>query len=279
MHLTRILLVEPGPEEAGFLREALLEAEERRLWEPWRSTLVVSVDDLQDAIEVAAQDNFDLVMLDLHLPDSIGFATFLRMQEAVPGIPIVVLVPRYDESGTLRLLRCGAQEVVALQELDCERLARVVAAAIARQQAVEALRAGVFVDDLTGFYTARGFRAMGERYLHLCARVGQQASLLMVEPSSDLRALGPEERELALIEIAERLRSGAGEHCIAGRLSHSSFGLLGSEQWAGEMLFTIGNRTGAGAKIHWSTAPFDPDHPCSLDDLLAAASSRCQSPS
>ena len=58
----------------------------------------VSAQTITEALEKLGKDSFNIILLDLNLPDSRGIETVQRIFEAAPGIPIVVLTGLSDEN-------------------------------------------------------------------------------------------------------------------------------------------------------------------------------------
>ncbi|MBI5513374.1 MAG: diguanylate cyclase [Deltaproteobacteria bacterium] len=69
----------------------------------------------------------DLILLETRLPDASGYELCgdLRMLEATHLVPIILLVPTYDEMSVVRGLLCGADDVVGPQTPLAELKARV----------------------------------------------------------------------------------------------------------------------------------------------------------
>src|SRR5678816_3859695 len=80
----RILLVEDNPGDALLIRVAL---EERGA--DWFT--LVNVSRLRDALARLQAEPFDLLLLDLTLPDSEGPQTFTAAQAGAHDVPVVVL--------------------------------------------------------------------------------------------------------------------------------------------------------------------------------------------
>ena len=80
----KILLVEDVSDDAEFLRQSLAQHNAR-------ATEITRASCLSDAIEALRADRFDVVLLDLNLPDASGAECVDRFQQADPLIPIVVL--------------------------------------------------------------------------------------------------------------------------------------------------------------------------------------------
>ncbi|MDH3335309.1 MAG: response regulator [Rhodospirillaceae bacterium] len=71
---------------------------------------------LGEAIESIKKQEFDLVLLDLTLPDSIGLETLSRIRTAAPEMAVVVLTATDDESVGLEALQTGAQDYLIKDE-------------------------------------------------------------------------------------------------------------------------------------------------------------------
>src|SRR5690606_21613257 len=82
--LMKILLVEDDSNDADFLQACL-----RR--QKARAIDVVRVDSMMDAVSALKQAEFDVILLDLNLPDSTGQESVHRIKCTDPTIPIVVL--------------------------------------------------------------------------------------------------------------------------------------------------------------------------------------------
>ena len=92
------------------------------------------------ARERVGRETFDVVLLDLGLPDSQGLATFTRMQEASGGLPIVVLTGLDDEGFALEVVRAGAEDYLVKGRLSGELLVRTIRYAVERRRAADEVR-------------------------------------------------------------------------------------------------------------------------------------------
>jgi len=59
---------------------------------------------------LGAGQHYDVLLLDLSLPDSEGLDTFMRLKEAAPGVPVVVVSHRDEEALALMAVQAGAQD-------------------------------------------------------------------------------------------------------------------------------------------------------------------------
>jgi phosphoserine phosphatase RsbU/P len=143
----RILLVEDDPDDVWVMRNLLGDR-----WDgPFE---LVQVEMLSAALERCREDRFDVILLDLALPDSRGLDTFFAMVASVEDVPIVVLTGLSDETTAIKAVQAGAQDYLVKGQVDDHLLVRSIRYAIERSrrsQAEEALRS-----------TAEEFRAAQE---------------------------------------------------------------------------------------------------------------------
>lgn len=123
----RLLLVEDNPGDALLLAETL----ELTATTPPR---IVHVHHLQNALDCLAQECFDLLLLDLFLPDESGLQTLLRARQAAPAIPIVVLTSLNDEAVALESIRAGAQDFIVKGQIHGSGLLRTFFQAVERKR-------------------------------------------------------------------------------------------------------------------------------------------------
>jgi len=214
----QLLLVEDDPEDEQLLTEALIEIEENRQWCNWRSSSLVPVDRLADALDCLRRLPFDAILLNLSLPDSPSLLdSFLDVTGCAGGVPILVLSDEPDEYLANRLLREGAQDVLVKSELDCAPLARAIRYAVERQRRAAAARTSAFVDHLTGVLTRDAF-------LTVAAHCGPVESVALAEISAERQALDP-----VLIQAAEALRGVLDPQSVVGRWDRRRFCVLASE--------------------------------------------------
>jgi signal transduction histidine kinase len=126
---TKLLLVEDNPGDAGLVRLALEEASGPE----WNFELL-PVERLSEAVEALKQHSFDLVLLDLSLPDAHGVDTMVRMRNAAPMLPIVIMTGLDDQALAIEAMRKGAQDYLVKGRVDSAWLARAVRYAIERKR-------------------------------------------------------------------------------------------------------------------------------------------------
>jgi PAS domain S-box-containing protein len=129
----QLLLVEDNRADAVMLQELLTEDSAV----PVRLTVAKR---LTEAIERLQAQNFDIILLDLSLPDTQGLDTLLQVQERAPSLPIVVMTGTDSEELAVEAVRKGAQDYLVKGQVDGQQLMRAMRYAIERKHTLEALR-------------------------------------------------------------------------------------------------------------------------------------------
>jgi DNA-binding NarL/FixJ family response regulator/signal transduction histidine kinase len=123
----RLLIVEDNPADLRLVQFALEDME-------GLAVEITSVETLADAEASLAMHPFDLILLDLHLPDSQGLATLQSVAAAAPGLPIIVFTDRVLENTGLESLRSGADDFLRKDEIGGGALVRSIRYALERQR-------------------------------------------------------------------------------------------------------------------------------------------------
>ncbi len=263
--ILKLLLVEDDPEDEQLVCDALLEIEENRQWSYWRTSNLVPVDRLADALDCLRDDSFDSILLNLSLPDSPALLdSFLEVSACAGSAPILILADEQDDNLASRLLREGAQDVIVKPELDCLPFARAIRYAVERQRRISAAQASAFVDDLTGVLTRDAFLNVASHYNGLSGRDHP-----LVVASVEISATR-ETREPLLLQAGEALRKAFAAPSVIGRwdrcrLCVITVGLTKTTVEA--LLHRTASSLSAGA-VRFSVTPLDPHR--DLAELLAA---------
>jgi signal transduction histidine kinase len=134
--IVAVLLVEDSRTDAVLLQESLLQYDYPEEG-GFRFTLAES---WAEAITQLQKLTFDVLLLDLTLPDSTGRDTFVRARAAAPNLPIVVMTGAADEALGLEAVRHGIQDYLIKGQAYGRQTARSIRYAIERQQSEAALR-------------------------------------------------------------------------------------------------------------------------------------------
>ncbi len=92
------------------------------------------VDRLSRAIARLAQSAFDVILLDLTLPDSRGLDTYDRIHAEAPDVPVVVLTANRDRDLGVEAVHRGAQDYLPKGVMGGDSLCRVLRYAIERDR-------------------------------------------------------------------------------------------------------------------------------------------------
>jgi signal transduction histidine kinase len=172
-----VLLVEDNPGDAHLIQRLLTKSSATK-------HTLDAVDRLNAGIERCDQGRVDVVLLDLGLPDSQGFATVATMHAAVPHVPIIVLTGLNDLELAVHAVREGAQDYLVKGTVTADTLERTMYYAIERKNLEEQLtQYSEHLEELVEQKTAELKRA--ERL----AAIGQMAAMVGHDLRSPLQAM------------------------------------------------------------------------------------------
>ncbi len=128
-----ILLIEDSTADIVLIEESLKT-------DPLASFRVTNVDKLSEGLQALARRKFDLVLVDLGLPDSQGLTTCQKVCGQYPNAPIVVLSGLADEELAEQAVKSGAQDYIVKGMTGLPMLARSIRYAYERHQIQQRLR-------------------------------------------------------------------------------------------------------------------------------------------
>ena len=130
---TRVLLIEDSAADARLLQEFLRETLDYTFE-------LTHVERLGKALQQLQNNSFDVILLDLTLPDSDGLSSLDLLLAQAPSIPVVVLTNTNNPDLAIEAVRQGAQDYLIKRQMHHEVLVRSLRYAIERKQQAEALR-------------------------------------------------------------------------------------------------------------------------------------------
>lgn len=217
-----VLLVEDSPTDALLLREALAGEDSVQF-------RTAHVERLAEALKYLQEQQFDLILLDLGLPDSQGLDTFSRVHDHAPQVPIVVLTGLDDDTLALRAVQEGAQDFLTKGRFDRYWLVRNIRYALERHQMYLEVHALSLTDGLTGLYNRRGFTTLAEQQLKV-ARHTERGLILVYADLDRLKyindSFGHAEGDRALVQTAQILERTFRASDILARLGGDEFAAL-----------------------------------------------------
>jgi PAS domain S-box-containing protein len=119
---------------------------------------------LDEAVRKLQDSQFDVVLLDLNLPDSAGFETITRIRKEAPPVPIIVLTGAGDDAAGVEAIHLGVQDYLVKGETDGKTLWRAIHYAVERWRLEGALRRSE------------------EQFRNMFA--GHQAIMMLIEPET-----------------------------------------------------------------------------------------------
>ncbi|NEP09762.1 MAG: response regulator [Symploca sp. SIO2C1] len=128
-----VLLVEDSPSDARLQHHRFSRLDQ----EKWQ---LVHVESLTQAINRCRKFTFDVVLLDLNLPDSDGLETVVEFRAVVPNIPVIILTGSDDDELALGAISQGTQDYLCKDKITIPLLVRTIYHAIEREQILKQLR-------------------------------------------------------------------------------------------------------------------------------------------
>lgn len=122
-----ILIIEDNPFDFKMTSKLITKNSDRYSIE-WANTLT-------SGIQKLSSSHFDILLLDLNLPDSRGIETLMPVRRLAPTLPVIVLTSQDDEASAITALKSGAQDYLIKGKIDRSLLERAIRYAIERQQA------------------------------------------------------------------------------------------------------------------------------------------------
>ena len=155
-----------------------------------------------------------------------------------------------------------------------------------RQKMITKLQTLSIRDDLTGIYNRRGFFTIAGEYLQLADRKKTQMNLLFMDLDNLKRindTLGHHKGDEALVNVAKILRKTFRKSDVKGRMGGDEFAIfpidsthVGAESAESRLrknidAFNADKGNPFVLSVSMGIASYDPEHPCSIDELLVRA--------
>jgi sigma-B regulation protein RsbU (phosphoserine phosphatase) len=128
----RVLLIEHDPGFARYVGEMLGQTREL-------PAEMLAAGDLSGGLSALVEDDFDVVVMDMSLPDGAGLANVPVVQARAPQLPIIVAGDSDDEALALEAVHAGAHDYLVKGQLTPGWLERSIRYAIERHRVDRAL--------------------------------------------------------------------------------------------------------------------------------------------
>lgn len=129
----KILLIEDNPGDARLVQEMLKQ-------EANPEYRLTHAESLSQGLDLMTQDQFDITLLDLNLPDSQGLTTLQRLYQIRPTTAVVVLTGMADDELGIQAIQAGAQDYLVKEEISSSLFTRFLRYAIERYQLLNNLQ-------------------------------------------------------------------------------------------------------------------------------------------
>ena len=103
IRLVNVLFIEDNPGDALLIQMQLSNT-------PKIQYKVTHVDRFTNALTCLRKNDFDVVLLDLNLPDAMGLSTIEQIHAESPDVPIVVLTGNDDDEVGIEAVQKGSQD-------------------------------------------------------------------------------------------------------------------------------------------------------------------------
>ena len=277
--IIKVLYVEDEMDHAILIRE-LIEKIKNVHYE------LTHVQNLNETLLELNNNNYDIILLDLSLPDEQGVDTVARVCEQAPDIPVVVMSGTDDETMAIKALQKGAQEYLVKGKVQSHALSRILRYAIMRHKGRVELQSLSLVDDLTGLYNKRGFILFAQQQLSLSVRAKRGMILFFIKLNG-LKEIkdksGHQSGDLALIETASILKEVFRDSDIVGRHAEDEFTAIAIESFDAnneiiitrlqDDLYSSNKQANRLYELSLSigTAYYDTEELCSIEKLINRA--------
>jgi diguanylate cyclase (GGDEF)-like protein len=170
----KILTVEDDDDHADLLAFALDQAKDR-------SYEIRRARSISEFLDQATLIRPDIILLDLHLPDSKGLETVHRALAGAHSAPIIVLTGSEGSEIGLQAVEYGAQDFLPKSELVSPLLSRAIDFAIQRGQAARVTEQKSLLDSVTGLGNRGCFMQQLESAIARAERNGGGFALAFID--------------------------------------------------------------------------------------------------
>ena len=224
----RVLLIEEHPTIARRVRACVAEA-------PSAKISLSHVATLHDACAALGNGTFDAVMLDLALPDSPPLQALTQLRRIASSVPVIVLHGRCDEELALEAVRSGAQDCLAVEDLNPSLIARALRYGIERRRFEARLEALAKIDELTGLANRSLFFDRLNHALERARRHNTKIGVLFLDVDR-LKTIndgfGHAAGDLLLRRVARRIEGTLRTSDTLARLEAHTTARLGGDEFA-----------------------------------------------
>ena len=219
--IRRVLLVEDNLGDATLVKVMLTKSNGTYQIEHVRT--------LEAAICALQQNEFDVVLLDLSLPDAIELES-VKALHRISDVPLIVMSGTREEKIAINSVAAGAQDYLTKDHVDAHLLHRSIGYAIERKASEEKLSYLAHFDAVTGLVNRASFldavAASIEAATHHKRRWPAVFLLDLDRFKSINDTMGHSVGDLLLKQVADRLNGAIDDEVLVARFGGDEFALL-----------------------------------------------------
>ena len=277
-----LLIVEDDEIYANFLVDIL--TNNKRL-----EIKLTRAEDMASAVKLLSNELFDLILLDLDLPDSKGYDTFSKIHGINPECSIIILTNNDDIEIAVKAAQNGAHDYLIKIEIQINILIRSIIYALERSALCKTIKELSLTDELTGLNNRRGFTLISQQTIKNARRLNKTITLYFID-MDNLKwindNLGHDEGDSAIKDLSYILKTTFRESDVIARLGGDEFAILTLADSNDDMgallsrlhenlrLYKLKNKRKYNLSFSTGIIQCIPGQNCSLSDLLKLADER-----
>ncbi len=221
-----VILVDDNPSDVALINSYLSKSSNEQF-------SLTSFARINDAIDELTKNSYNIMLLDLSLPDGSGIRILNKAHQVVPDMPIIIITNEEDDELALKAVKSGAQDFIVKSTFDASLLFRSIRHAIERKRlwvklAQTEKREHYLAtrDVLTGLPNRYTYNDRLKRGLSYCNRYGGKLAVMFMDLDrfkfiND--TLGHKVGDILLKEVAKRIQTCLRETDIVARLGGDEF--------------------------------------------------------
>src|SRR5262245_28188227 len=208
---------------------------------------------LKEVALLPPDDDFDVVIVDLHLPDSTGLSTVTKIKEQLfKNVPLIVMTGLNNDETGMEAVKLGAEDYLIKGKIGTHSLLRSIRYAIERNKLRKELFQMSIFDELTGLHNRRGFKILIEQQIKRGQRIKQPVFVIIIDINKFKGIndnFGHPAGDKALKDTAKILKNTFRDNDIIARWGGDEFIVLGVDA-APEIMASIKKRLDDNIKAY-----------------------------
>lgn len=197
---------------------------------------------LDETLQALRENDYDIILSDLNVPDSEGLKTLAAIAAVAPDVPIVALTATDGDEIGIRAVQLGAQDFLVKGDFNDSALLRSLQHSIERHRMQRMIRQLAIIDELTTLYNRRGFNSLNQDMLVRGLQTEDQGYICYFDLDRFKQIndeLGHQMGDEALTEFAAALRNAFRKDTLIARIGGDEFVAMGVELRPGQVEDTV----------------------------------------